>query len=65
MPQQVERMLPLRNGLFNVHLVEGGVGPNLVFLHGDGGFTGWTPFLNQLSGPTRQRSWGAGRRPFP
>ena len=49
MPQHVERMLPLRNGRFNVQLVEGGAGPNLVFLHGAGGFTGWTSFLDQLA----------------
>lgn len=49
MPQHAERMVPVRNGLFNVQLVEGGAGPNLVFLHGVGGFTGWTPFLDQLA----------------
>ena len=49
MPQHVERMLPLRNSQFNVQLVEGGAGPNLVFLHGAGGFTGWTSFLDQLA----------------
>ena len=45
----VERMVPLRRGKFNIQMVEGGTGPDLLFLHGEGGFTGWMPFLNRLS----------------
>ena len=44
-----ERMVPLRGGKFNVQLVEGGSGPHLLYLHGAGGFTGWTPFLDRLA----------------
>jgi pimeloyl-ACP methyl ester carboxylesterase len=47
--QYVERMVPLRQGKFNIQMVEGGTGPNLLFLHGAGGFTGWMPFLDRLS----------------
>jgi len=49
MVQFVERMVPLRSGKFNVQLVEGGSGPNLLFLHGAGGFTGWAPYLDRLA----------------
>ena len=47
--QHVERMLPVQRGKFDVQLVEGGSGPDLVYLHGAGGFTGWAPFLERLS----------------
>jgi pimeloyl-ACP methyl ester carboxylesterase len=49
MVQHTERTLSLRNGKFNVQLVEGGSGNSLVYLHGAGGFTGWAPFLDQLA----------------
>jgi pimeloyl-ACP methyl ester carboxylesterase len=49
MVQHTERILSLRNGKFNVQLVEGGSGNSLVYLHGAGGFTGWAPFLDQLA----------------
>ncbi|MFQ6029573.1 MAG: alpha/beta fold hydrolase [Dehalococcoidia bacterium] len=49
MAQHAERMVSLRQGKCNVQLVEGGTGPNLLFLHGAGGFTGWTPFLDRLA----------------
>lgn len=41
--------MPLRQGKFKVQMVEGGTGPNLLFLHGAGGFTGWTTFLDRLA----------------
>ncbi len=44
-----ERMVPVQGGKFNVQVVEGGNGPDLVYLHGAGGFTGWAPFLERLS----------------
>jgi pimeloyl-ACP methyl ester carboxylesterase len=50
MVQHKERIVPLRNGKFQVQLVEGGSGDNLLYLHGAGGFTGWAPFLNRLAG---------------
>jgi len=49
MVQHTERTLSLRNGKFNVQLVEGGSGNSLVYLHGAGGYTGWAPFLDQLT----------------
>ena len=44
-----ERMVSVRGGKFNVQLVEGGSGDGLLYLHGAGGFTGWTPFLDRLA----------------
>lgn len=49
MPQHHERTVSLRNGKFNIQMVEGGSGPDLLYLHGAGGFTGWAPFLDQLA----------------
>ena len=44
-----ERIIPLRDGKLQVQLVVGGSGPNLLFLHGTGGFTGWAPYLDRLA----------------
>ena len=49
MAQHRERWERLRGGKFEVQLEEGGEGPNLLFLHGAGGYTGWTPFLDALA----------------
>lgn len=43
------RTVPVRDGKFRIHMVEGGSGDNLLFLHGEDGFTEWTPFLDQLA----------------
>ena len=44
-----ERTVALRGGKFNVQLVEGGSGDNLLYLHGAGGFTGWDDCLDRLA----------------
>ena len=44
-----ERTVALRGGKFNVQLVEGGNGDNLLYLHGAGGFTGWDACLDRLA----------------
>jgi len=41
--------VPVRDGKFQVQLAEGGTGENLIFLHGEDGFTERTPFLDQLA----------------
>lgn len=41
--------VPVRNGKFQVQMVEGGVGDNLIFLHGEEGSREWTPFLDLLA----------------
>ncbi len=41
--------ISLRNNKFNFELVEGGSGPDIIYLHGSQGFFGWTPFLEALS----------------
>ncbi len=45
----IERTVALRNGKFNVQLVEGGSGDNLLYLHGADGFTGWDACLDRLA----------------
>lgn len=41
--------VPVRSGKFSVQMVEGGSGDGLIFLHGEDGFTEWTPFLDHLA----------------
>ena len=41
--------VPVRKGKFRIRLVEGGVGDSLLYLHGEDGFPGWTPFLDRLA----------------
>jgi pimeloyl-ACP methyl ester carboxylesterase len=49
MAQHREKTVPVRGGKFNTQLVEGGTGDSLLYLHGAGGFTGWTSFLDRLA----------------
>ena len=49
MVQHTERTAALRDGKFNVQLVEGGNGDNLLYLHGASGFTGWDACLDRLA----------------
>jgi pimeloyl-ACP methyl ester carboxylesterase len=49
MVQHRERIVSLRGDKFQVQLVEGGSGDNLLYLHGAGGFAGWAPFLDRLA----------------
>ena len=44
-----EKIIDLRHGQFQVQLAEGGTGPNLFYLHGASGYTGWAPFLDHLA----------------
>ena len=41
--------VPVRSGKFRIRLVEGGTGDSLLYLHGEDGFPGWTPFLDRLA----------------
>ena len=43
------RTVPVRDGKFRIQMLEGGSGDSLLFLHGEDGFTQWTPFLDQLA----------------
>ena len=49
MPVHTEITVPVRGGKFQIRLVEGGTGDSLLYLHGEDGFSGWTPFLDQLA----------------
>lgn len=49
MAEHNQRMAPVRGGRFNVRVVDGGTGSNLIYLHGEDGFTEWTPVLDQLA----------------
>ncbi|MEK7814991.1 MAG: alpha/beta hydrolase [Chloroflexota bacterium] len=49
MAQYREKTVPVRGGRFHVPLVEGGSGQNLLYLHGEDGFSGWAPFLDRLA----------------
>ena len=44
-----ETTLSLRGGKFEIQLVEGGSGPDLLYLHGEHGFSGWAPFIDALA----------------
>ena len=44
-----ETTVSVRGGKFEVELVEGGSGDNLLYLHGEQGFTSWDPFLDTLA----------------
>ncbi len=50
MVQHTERFVSLRDGKFNIQLVEGGSGDDLLYLHSAGGFTGWDDCLDRLAG---------------
>ncbi len=49
MVQHEEKMVAVRGGKFNIRVSEGGAGDALLYLHGEDGFTGWTPFLDTLA----------------
>ena len=49
MVEHNQRTVPVRGGRFNVRVVDGGAGDNLIYLHGEDGFTEWTPTLDQLA----------------
>ena len=49
MVQHRVRNVSFRGGKFNTQVAEGGSGENLLYLHGDDGFTSWTPFLDALA----------------
>ena len=49
MVEITERKLSVRDGKFEIQLVEGGSGPDLLYLHGEQGFSGWAPFLDALA----------------
>lgn len=44
-----ESMFSLRRGKFDIQMVDGGSGPELLYLHGEQGFSGWAPFLDSLA----------------
>ena len=44
-----ETTLSLRGGKFEIQVVEGGSGPDLLYLHGEHGFSGWAPFIDALA----------------
>ena len=47
-----ESSLPVRNGQFEIDILEGGDGPPLLYLHGIGGLE-WGPFLERLASSHR------------
>ena len=49
MVAHTERMVPVRGGMFNVQVAEGGSGDALIYLHGAGGYVGWPDFLDRLA----------------
>ena len=49
MVEHKETTLSLRGGKFEIQLVEGGSGPDLLYLHGEHGFSGWAPFIDALA----------------
>ena len=44
-----ESIFSLRKGKFDIQMVDGGSGPDLLYLHGEQGFSGWAPFLDSLA----------------
>ena len=49
MARHNDSSVSVRSDKFRVRLVEGGTGSSLLYLHGEDGFEGWTPFLDQLA----------------
>ena len=49
MVEHKETTLSLRGGKFEIQVVEGGSGPDLLYLHGEHGFSGWAPFIDALA----------------
>ena len=49
MVSHTERMVSVRNGMFNVQVAEGGSGDPLIYLHGAGGYVGWPDYLDRLA----------------
>ena len=49
MVEHRDTSVPVRRGKFQIRVVEGGEGDNLLYLHGEDGFPGWTPFLDRLA----------------
>ena len=49
MAQHTQRTVSVRGGKFSIQVVEGGSGDDLIFFHGEEGFTEWTPFLDRLA----------------
>ena len=44
-----ERTVAVRDGAFQIKVLEGGDGEPLVYIHGEGGLRGWEPHLDRLA----------------